>query len=292
MDRFKRLSPALLGLVVLALVAAVAVVFWPSAHQRTLTAEFPRTVSLYKGSDVKILGIAVGKVDSVTPEGTKVVVRLSYDAKYKLPANVKAVIISPSVVGDRFVQLTPVYTRGAILGDNATLGLNRTAVPLELDQIFGSLNQLNIALGPNGANAPDQNGVGALTRLLNTTARNFGGQGVQFNRTLKNLGRLTQTLADNKDALFGTTRQIEQFVSTLSRNDTTVRRFNDSLASGSSLLAGERQDLAAAMHNLGIALTEVRGFVHGNRALLGSNIRGLNNISKILVRRRNALNET
>ena len=36
---------------------------------KTLIAEFPRTVSLYEGSDVKILGVAVGKVDTVDAVG-------------------------------------------------------------------------------------------------------------------------------------------------------------------------------------------------------------------------------
>src|SRR5690606_10466164 len=116
----------------------------------------------------------------------------------------KAAVISPSIVGDRFIQLTPAWTSGPELADGARLGLDRTATPLELDEIFGSLNDLTVALGPDGANRPDASGTGALTRLLDSTARNFGGQGAQFNATLKNLGKLTQTLADNKDDLFGT----------------------------------------------------------------------------------------
>ena len=86
-------------------------------------------------------------------------------------------------MGDRFVQLTPAYSGGGVLDDNAKLGFDRTATPLELDEIFGSINDLNIALGPDGANKPVANGVGPLTRLLDSTARNFGGQGAEFNKT-------------------------------------------------------------------------------------------------------------
>ena len=53
---------------------------------------------------------------------------------------------------------------------------------------------------------------------------------MQFNKTLKNFGAFTKTLADNKDELFGTLTQVEKFTSTLAKNDGTVRRFNDSLA--------------------------------------------------------------
>jgi virulence factor Mce-like protein len=276
---------------VLALVAALVLLVLPGTKKKHLVAEFPRTVSLYEGSEVKILGVAVGTVDSVTPAGTKVIVKISYDAKYKVPSDAKAALISPSIVGDRFIQLTPAYKGGAVLADNTRLGVDRTATPLELDQIYSGINDLTKALGPDGANQTDGNGVGALTRLLDTTARNFGGQGVQFNITLQNLGKLTQTLDDNKDDLFGTARQLEVFVNTLAKNDTTVRAFNDSLASAADMLAGEREDLAAALRNLGTALVEVKGFVQDNKDLLAKNIRGVNRVAKILVKRRGALDE-
>jgi phospholipid/cholesterol/gamma-HCH transport system substrate-binding protein len=278
------------GIVLVVLVAAF-LVFKPGGDERYVTADFPRTVSLYQGSDLKILGVPVGKVDKVTPIGTKVRVQMHYDAKYKVPANAKAVVVSPSIVGDRFVQLTPGYSKGGTLADHAHLGLDRTATPLELDEIFSSINDLDKALGPDAANKADAGGVGPLTRLLDSTARNFGGQGVEFNKTLKNFGAFTKTLADNKDALFSTLGKVEDFTGTLKKNDTTVRRFNDSLAQGASLLAGERQDLAAVLHDLSIALTQVRSFVKDNRASLTSNIAGLNQISKILVKRRDALDE-
>jgi phospholipid/cholesterol/gamma-HCH transport system substrate-binding protein len=235
---------------------------------------------------VRVLGVKVGQIDSVTPTGTTVKVVMSYDPKIKVPADAKAAIIAPSVVGDRFVQLTPVYKGGPVLEDGARLGSDRTAVPLELDEIYQNLNDMAVGLGPEGANKE-----GALTRLLQSTARNFGGQGKQFNETIHNLSRFTSTLDSNKDELFGTTRQIEVFVKALADNDQTVRSFNDSLASASDLLAGERQDLAAALRNLATAMTEVRTFVKDNRGALTRNIKGLVKVSNILVRQRRALDE-
>ncbi len=288
----KKINPLIVTVIVVAVVGALLVAFWPGSDTYKVTADFPRSVSLYEGSDVKILGVAVGKVETVKPSGTKVRVEFTYDKKYKVPHDAKAAVISPSIVGDRFVQLTPAYSGGAVLGDNAKLGMDRTATPLELDEIFSSINDLNIALGPEGANQPESGGVGPLTRLLNSTARNFGGQGVQFNKTLKNFSALTKTLADNKDELFGTLAQVEEFTNTLAKNDGTVRKFNDSLAGGADLLADERQELAAVLRNLSVAMQQVRGFVKENRASLTSNIAGLNRVSKILVKRRDVLDHT
>ncbi|MEO6510986.1 MAG: MCE family protein [Nocardioides sp.] len=283
MDLVKKL--VIPGVIVAFLVTA-AFTFLGGGETKTLTAHFPRTVSIYEGSDVRVLGVPIGKVDTVTPSGTDVVVTMSYDAKIKIPADAAAVIVSPSIVGDRFIQLTPVYTGGVVMKSGATLETDDTAVPLELDQIYQSLDDLTVALGPNGANSK-----GALTDLLETTAANFGGQGAKFHQTIQDFSRLTGTLDDNKEELFGSAKALEGFIHTLANNDSTVRRFNRSLASVSTELSGERDELSASLRNLAVAMKQVSGFVKENRELLGSNIKGVNRIAKVLVKQRDALDE-
>jgi len=285
--------PANLGRIValtvvgLLVIAGAVTLLRPSADMKMLTASFPRTVSIYEGSAVKVLGVQVGTVDTVEPAGTSVKVTMTYEDDVKVPANAKAVVIAPSVVGDRFVQLTPVYEEGPVLEDGATLSLDSTAVPLELDQIYQSLDDLAVGLGPEGANKE-----GALTRLLQSTARNFGGQGEQFNVTIRNLSRFTSTLDSNKEALFSTAREVERFVKALADNDQTVRDFNDSLASASGLLEDERDDLSAALRNLSVAMRQVSSFVKENREALSSNIKGLVRVTDVLVKQRKALDQT
>lgn len=274
------------GLLVLALAAAAFTMF-RSGDQKELTAIFPRTVSLYEGSEVRVLGIPVGTVESIEPQGTTVKVTMSYDDEVKVPADAKAVLISPSVVGDRYVQLTPAYSgEGETLPDDAELDMSRTSTPLELDEIYQSLDDLTVALGPEGANND-----GALSELLQSTADNFAGQGEQFNETIENFGKLTTTLDNNKEELFGTTAELERFVSTLAKNDRVVRDFNASMAQVSDLLADERQELAASLDNLATAMTEVHGFVKENRDLLTENIAGLRRVTDIVVKRRSEFNE-
>lgn len=269
------------------LVIAAVVFLWPQADKKTLTASFPRTVSIYEGSDVRVLGVGVGEVVEVRPAGTTVQVRMEYDAELDVPADAKAVVVAPSVVGDRFIQLTPVYTAGPKLEDGAELSLDQTAIPLELDEIYRSISDLAEGLGPEGANKD-----GALSRLLESTADNFGGQGEQFNETIRNLSRFTSTLDNNKDALFDTADEIDQFVSVLAENDQTVRDFNDSIAAASAVLEDEREDLAASLRNLGIAMEQVSGFVRENKDALSSNIKGLVKVTRIMVKQRAALDET
>ncbi|MAO81106.1 MCE family protein [uncultured Nocardioides sp.] len=272
--------------VLLALVVVAAFTLFGEEERKTLTASFPRTVSVYEGSDVRVLGVPVGTVDTVTPSGTEVVVTMSYDPEVQIPADAKAVIIAPSIVGDRFIQLTPAYTGGEVMGSGEVIGVDRTATPLELDDIYDSLDDLNVALGPNGANEN-----GALTDLLEVTADNFGGQGAKFNQTISDFGDLSATLDDNKEELFSSLTEVQAFVSTLAENDTTVRQFNTSLADVSELLSGERQELVASLDNLGTALGQVKDFVETNQAVLGRDITKLNRVAKVLVKQRANLEE-
>ena len=274
-------------LVIVALLAAAAFTMFRGGEDRKyLTASFPRTVSIYEGSDVRVLGVPVGKVETVQPAGDVVKVKMYYDDTVEVPADAQAVIIAPSVVGDRFVQLTPAYSGGAKLADGAVLDTDRTSTPLELDEVYQSLDDLTVALGPNGANSK-----GALSDLLDTTAKNFDGQGENFHQTIENLGKFTGTLENNKEELFGSAAEIERFVSALSKNDKVVRDFNASMASVSEMLSGERRELAKSLENLGIALGEVKTFVRDNKTLLSKNIKGLNRVSKTLVKRRSELDE-
>jgi virulence factor Mce-like protein len=284
MDLVKRL---LVPLVVLGFVVAAAVSVLGGDTSRTVVAHFPRAISVYEGSDVRVLGVPVGTVTRVEPTGTDVTVTMTYDDEVKLPVDAKAVIIAPSVVGDRYVQLTPAYSgTGEVLADGAELSVEDTSQPLELDQIYDSLDRLNVALGPRGANR-----TGALSDLLSVTADNFGGQGTTFRRTLRDYSRLSSTLAGNSDELFGSVESLGNFMETLAENDQTVRQFNQSLADVSTMLAGERQELVAATRNLSVALTAVKEFVEENKGSLTRNIAGLNRVAKVLVRQRGALDE-
>jgi phospholipid/cholesterol/gamma-HCH transport system substrate-binding protein len=256
------------------------------SEHKTLTAHFARTVGLYVHSDVRVLGVRIGEVTGIHPEGASVRVDMQYDAKYKLPANAGAVVVSPSIVSDRYVQVTPVWRSGPALPSSYELSLDRTAVPVELDQIYGAIDELDVALGPNGANRN-----GALSRLLDVGAQNLKGNGQLLNTTLADLSKAVQTLATSRNDLFGTVDNLQIFTTTLANSDRTVRQFNTDLADVAAQLAGERQDLGTAVRELSLALGEVATFVRDNKAGLTANIRDLASITGTLVKQRTALEE-
>ncbi|MDQ1699777.1 MAG: phospholipid/cholesterol/gamma-HCH transport system substrate-binding protein [Frankiaceae bacterium] len=284
----KRRILALIAVVALAVVGTtVAASAGGSGGTMHLTARFSKTIGLYQGNDVRVLGVKIGKIDSLKVEGAYVVVKMSYDGKYKLPADVGAVIIPPSVVSDRYVQLSPVYQgTGDTLADNATLGLDRTVVPLEFDEIFKNLDQLNVALGPNGANA-----TGALSRLVDTSAANLNGNGTALNGALKEFSQAISTLAGSRGNLFDTVRQLQQFTTMLAQNDGGIRALNANLVKVGSQLAGERKDLGAALANLSTALQLVNQFVGDNRTRLTSDISKLTSVTNVLTKEKKAIAE-
>lgn len=282
-----RLALVLAGVLLVGVAAAgVAMASGGGGGTRHLTAYFTRTIGLYQGNDVRILGVKVGTIDKLTVQGTRVKVEMSYDGKYQLPADVQAVLVPPSVVSDRYIQLTPAYTGGQTLADHAVLDTDRTQVPLEFDEIFRNLDQLNRALGPEGANKH-----GALSRLINISAKNLAGNGQVLNGALKQFSGAISTLAGSRTDLFATVRQLQKFTTTLAANDGGIRALNANLAKVGGQLAGERKDLGAALANLATALQLVDGFVHDNRNALTGDIHGLTKVTNVLTTEKEALKE-
>ncbi|MGE5289499.1 MAG: MCE family protein [Micromonosporaceae bacterium] len=274
------------GIIVVAaaIVASTLVIVWPRHHRVTVTAYFTRAIGVYPGSDVDILGVKVGTVSTVTPQGNAVRVVFSYDAKYAVPAGAEAMIVSPSLVSDRYVQLTPVYTRGPVLRSGAVIPQSRTAIPVEPDEATAALTQLSQALGPNGANS-----AGALSKLLQVGAANLQGEGSAFHQTLSNASQAASALADNSGNFAQTVTNLDRFISALAANDTQLSSFTSYLSSVSVQLNNERPELRAALRNLAVTLGQVAAFIRHNRANLAGSIDGLARVTAVLVEEKASL---
>jgi phospholipid/cholesterol/gamma-HCH transport system substrate-binding protein len=277
------------GVALVATVVLLAALGWTilrPAGQYRVTAWFSQTVGLYPGSDVRILGIAVGKITDVVPEGDRVRVQMLIDDQYDIPAEADAIVLAPSLVSDRYVQFAPVYDGGAKMKDGAEVPVSRTATPVELDQVYGALDELSAALGPTGANRN-----GALSDLIDTGAANLEGNGAALNRTLTGFSQAVETLATHRDDLFASLDNLQAFTSALATIDAQVGQFNTNMAAVSDLLAQEREDLASAISLLNQALADVAGFVQANSTLLTTNVNRLADVTLALVQQRQALAE-
>ena len=252
--------------------------------KRTVTAHFPRAVSVYEGTDVRILGVNVGRVTSVIPEGNSVRVEIEYDAEHKVPADATAAIVTPTLVADRFIQLGPAYTGGDVLEDGADISLEATGVPVELDRIYAALRDLTSALGPNGVNAD-----GTLNRTLKAGADALGGNGALGNEMIRNLSAAATTFGEGSGDLFETVTQLAEFTDTLASNDALVRAFIADLAGVSASLVTERTELSEALASVARAVGTVKTFVQRNRQALVTDVEKLSRVMKAINSERDSL---
>ena len=164
--------------------------------------------------------------------------------------------------------------------------VTRTAVPVEVDQIYADLNQLATALGPTGANKQ-----GALSNLIKTGAANLAGNGGYLSSMLTQYAGLSQTLGGSAGNIAATLNSLQQFTSMLQRNNDQVRLAEQQLAQVTGFLSGDRQQLSAAISTLATALGQVQQFIGSNRSLLTSNVNKLASITAILSAERASLAE-
>lgn len=278
--------PAALGVTIVLLLITAASAVTLGASGRQLSALFTTGVGVYPGSEVRVLGVGVGEVTAVHPQGRHVRVDMDIDDGVEIPASAQAIVIAPSLVADRYVQLTPPYREGPTLADGTTIPPERTATPVELDQLLDSVNKLTTALGPDGANAD-----GSLARLLDVGANTLDGNGAAINDTLVKLGELTKTLADNRGDFFASVENLRTFIATLVDSDAQVRDLTTRLADVVGFLGGEKDDLGSALREVAVALTQVKGFIQDNRGLIKSNVDSLAKSTRALVDQRAALAE-
>ncbi len=257
------------------------------AGTRTVTAHFPHSIGIFEGSDVTIMGVPVGRVQKVTPNGRSVTVEMTYSSDYKLPADVKAAIITPTLVADRFVQLVPAYSGGAALPDNGDIPLDRSVVPVEMDQIYRSLNEITETLGPEGANKD-----GALGDVLKKTARSLEGSGKVGNDAIANLADAARTLGDNSPELFATVESLASITDTLADEEEDVSRFLEDLSRVSDLLSGESDELKEALAAIARAVGVTESFIGDNREVLVEDLTRLSQTLTTISRQRESLKET
>jgi phospholipid/cholesterol/gamma-HCH transport system substrate-binding protein len=251
-----------------------------------VTAYFDKTVGVYSGSAVRVLGVPVGQITDVRPEGDQVKVDMILDSDVQVPAGAQAIIVAPSLVSDRYVQLTPAYTAGPVMASGAVIPRKLTASPVELDDLYASVNKLTTQLGPNGANAN-----GSVSDLLDTLAGTLRGNGQNLNDTVQQLAAAASTLSGSKDDLFRTIDNLGKFTEALANSDSAVHSFYGRLADVSTFLADDRQDVANALSSLATALGDVKSFVDDNKDLIAANVQKLTGVTKALVDQRAAIAE-
>ena len=259
--------PALAVVLVLLMAAGVFVLARSSAtvNRVNVVAYFASSNGIYVGDDVTIRGVPVGVIDAIDPEPDRVRISFHYDGTYKVPAGANAAILSPMLVTSRAIQLTPVYTEGAVMADGAVIPRERTVVPVEYDDFRAQLERLTETLQPD-----QPGGVSTLGSFINTTADNLRGQGADIRKTLIGLSQAFSALGDHSEDIFSTVKNLSILVSALQDSTTLMWELNRNLASVSYLLADNPDEIGSAVQDLATAVGQVQSFVAENRETLGT----------------------
>ena len=267
--------------IVIAGVVAIGAVYYgyQKVNYKTYTAYFPSTNALYEGDAVKILGVNVGSVGSITPRDNDVRVELKVDRDRELPQDVQAVVVAQSLVSGRFVQLTPVYEGGPALGGGGDIPMERTAVPVEWDEIKAELSRLSEAVGPQGADP------GSVSRAVDVFDENLDGNGTAIRQAIQQLSDVTGTLADGSNDLFRSIRNLQTLTEALSQSHEQLVQFNGRIASVSQVLADTTDSLGGALTNLDTALTDVQTFINTNGAALSESVADLASATNVLAQK-------
>jgi phospholipid/cholesterol/gamma-HCH transport system substrate-binding protein len=244
----------------------------------TVVAYFPDTLALYAGDKVQIMGVPVGAIDAIEPDGDKMKVTFHYDKSFKVPANATASILNPSLVASRDIQLSPPYTGGPVMGDNAVIPLDRTQVPVEYDELRDSLNRILTDLGPT-----KDEPRGPFGDIIESAANGFAGKGEQLNKTLNGLSEALYTLNEGRGDFFGVIKSLALFVNALYQSDQQFVALNHDLATFTSSFTNTNNEVATALQDLNQLLTTTRQFIGKNGEVLSHDINNLADVTNAIL---------
>jgi phospholipid/cholesterol/gamma-HCH transport system substrate-binding protein len=273
--RNARIGLAVALAVVLVAGVAVALRSVAAVGRTHVVAYFDNSNGLFAGDEVRILGVPVGKIDTIQPQPQRVKISFWVDDRYKVPAGAKAAILSPQLITSRAIQLTPAYTGGPVMANGAEIPENRTAVPMEWDDLRDQLQKLTDALQPT-----QPGGVSTLGAFIDTAADNLRGQGANIHDTIIKLSQAFSILGDHSGDVFATIKHLSTLVSALHDSTTALRELNTNLAAVTALVADDPNAVGQAVRDLSAAAGDVQSFLTDNREPLGTAFDKLSSISK------------
>ncbi len=267
---------ALAALLVLFL-AVGAYLVWPGRSGNKIVGYFASAVGLYPGDQIRVVGVPVGKIESIEPRAEDVKVTMSIDSDVKIPQDAKAVIMAPNLVAARYIQLAPAYTGGPAMPNGASIELSRTAVPVEWDEVKEALSDLAKQLSPAAGQLQ-----GPLGKAINQAADTFNGNGDSFHNALRELSQAAGRLGDSRTDIFGTVKNLQVLVGALSSSNEQIVAFSGHVAAVSQVLADSSTHLDRTLGTLNQALIDVKGFLQQNNSTLIGTVDKLNDLTKVL----------
>jgi phospholipid/cholesterol/gamma-HCH transport system substrate-binding protein len=267
-----------LSLFVIITVAATAILGLTIANVSfagadTYSARFTDVTSLNTGDDVRIAGVKVGEVTSISiVDRQQAQVQFSVEDDVRLPASVTATIKYRNLVGQRYVSLAQgAGDPNATLPPGGEIPLSRTQPALDLTELFNGFQPLFQALSPDDVN-----------QLSYEIIQVFQGEGGTVDSLLASTASLTSTIA-NKDQVIG--QVIDNLNTVLGAVNANSTQLSNLIVTTQQLVSGlaqDRQPISDAIGSLGDLANTTAGLLDQGRAPLQADIAGLGTLSKNL----------
>jgi phospholipid/cholesterol/gamma-HCH transport system substrate-binding protein len=240
---------SLFTVAMLAVAASLIVVFgeFRFAASNAFHANFSEASRLKAGQDVRIAGVPVGAVKSVSlnPDNS-VDVAFDVNDKYQLYTSTRAAVRYENLVGDRYLEILSGPGELRKLPPGGTIVRENTQPALDLDALLGGLRPVLKGLDGNKVNEISnaviellQGQGGALSNLLASTSA--------FSQNLAARDQLIGDLINNLNTVLGTVDEKgAQFDATVDK----LQQLITGLAEGRDPIAGAIPPLASATNDL------------------------------------------
>lgn len=247
---------------------------WSATH--TLIAQVSDVDGISVGSDVRIAGRAVGQITAVRAEGTYSTVTFKVDeGDWPLAGNTSASVRLATLLGQKYLQLTPGSDTHHPLPDNGTIGLPATSPVVDFDQILDSFDKPtrdSITSLIRTASAAVQGQEGTLQQLIpdlrDLSVHSVAPTGelvtrnTEINNILVNLGTTADTLNTSRDDLAGVIDNMNSITGTLASHQAALEGYISNVdalnqTTDAVLTNGRAAEFGAALQKLGTFTTQL-----------------------------------
>lgn len=222
-------------------------------------AVFTDVTGVAKGDDVRISGVAVGKVSSVeVHDRDKAIITFSVDADRPITQNTIATLKFRNLVGQRYLALSQDPSlSSAVLKPGSTIPDDQTKDALDLNVLLNGFKPVFEALSPDDTNQFAfeiiqvlQGEAGSVQSLLGTTASltsTLADRDQLIGDVITNLSTTLDIVADRDQQLDQTIVTLQQFVSGLNGDREAILGSIDSISALASETASFLDEGAPAL---------------------------------------------
>ena len=260
---------------------ALTIVNGSSGGGHTYRAVFSDATQLVSGDDVRMAGVRIGQVQSVSVyHRHDAIVSFSLPANRRLARTVNASIRFRNLIGQRYVELD--QGAGSLdrpLPSNSTIPLARTHNALDLTVLFDGFQPLFSALQPKQVN-----------ELSGEIIQVFQGEGPTIGNLLTQTATLTNSIADKDSVITRVINNLNSVLDVVNGRRSQLGTLIGSLRSLVSGLSADRSSLGSSITGIAGLTNSVAGLLRQGRAPLKNSIDALGEVSTTLAGSSGALN--